>query len=137
MFIGSPDHLGKIILEKHSTFTMNQTGTDPGKRSSTPGFRTIDVTILFNQQLVTWLGVSPNCDLIGHGSGRHKHRGFHSQDFRSFFLKSLNRGIITPNIITHFGFGHNLPHFRGRFGYRVASQINHSNSNSIRSIIWR
>ena len=24
MFIGSPDHLGKIILEKHSTFTMNQ-----------------------------------------------------------------------------------------------------------------
>src|SRR5881394_333518 len=63
---------------------------------------------------------------IAHRAGGHEQSGFAAKDLSRTFLQSIGGGVFDKNVVSDFSFRHRSPHFRGRFGYGVASEVDNS-----------
>ncbi len=64
----------------------------------------------FHDDLVTWLGVHLDAELIGHGPGGNEQRRLFPQQLGRHLLETIDAGVLAKDIIAHLCFGHGLAH---------------------------
>ena len=69
-----------------------------------------------HDDLVTWLGVHLDRQLIGHGARGHEQRRLFPQHLRRHLLQTIDTGIFAKDIIPHFRFRHGPAHARRGLG---------------------
>lgn len=83
----------------------------------------IDVTRLFEDDLLPSSRVRHECDLIPHGSGRNEKSGLLPQALGGQCLEAVYRRIFAIDIIAHCRIAHRLAHRIGGSGDGIASEI--------------
>ena len=78
-----------------------------------------DVGARFADDLLPRLRVQAKSDLIAHGAGGNKERGFPAEAGRGPALQQVDRGILTIDVVAHFGGGHGSAHLRRGAGHGV------------------
>ena len=86
-------------------------------------FEVEDVGAGFGHDLGAGVGVDVNRDLVAHGAGRNKDRGFAAEELGGPFLEAVDRGIFAVDIVADVGRGHRPSHGVCGLCYRVRSKV--------------
>src|SRR5436309_1542108 len=88
----------------------------------------------FADHYLTRTRVRDDAREISHRSGRNEQSGLATEHLRGALLQSIDRGVFDEDVVSDFRFGHRTPHFGGRPGYGVASEIDNSFGHSNSSV---
>jgi hypothetical protein len=93
------------------------------QRGGTAGFVQERVTGLVHDDGVALACPDAIRDLVAHGAGRQKHRGFLAEKFGDPFLQQVGGWILECLLVAALGLGHGLAHAGRRLGIGVGVQI--------------
>jgi len=95
----------------------------PAQRRWRPGFVTVDMRPVLQDDLVTRPGLRPQSQLVPHRPARYVQGRFLAQQVGHHRLQTIDRRIIAKNIIPDVGLHHGLEHIRRGTRHGVASHV--------------
>ncbi len=81
-----------------------------------------------DDDLLAWLRVEANGELIGHRTGRHEEGGLFPKHRSRHVLQPIYGGIFAVDIVPYFRTCHRLSHGLSGFRDRIAAQVDHQAS---------
>ena len=108
-----------VFPGKRAAFCRNGADQASGKDRGRGHLIVEDVGARFADNFLPGTGQQAQSDLVAHGAGGHKQRGFAAEHRCRAVLKQVDGGVFAINVVADFGRRHRGAHLRRRPGNRI------------------
>ena len=119
--VAAADDLRDLLRSDHAALAVQQVYLHPRQCSNGTGFAAKGVIGVLHDNLIAWLRVHLDADLVCHGARGYEERRFLAEHVRGQFLQTVYRRVFAKDVIADFGLRHSPAHGWGGFGNRIAA----------------